>query len=158
MTITIRKATSNDLEGIIQLFKETIEVVNAKDYSPEQINVWKNGASKKERWLNKFNEQYFLLAEINNTIAGFGSITPGGYLDFMYVNKDYQSVGVATEIYNELEKFAKTNRLEKITSDVSITAKPFFERRGFEVIREQQVDINGIKLTNYKMQKHLTLH
>ena len=158
MTITIRQATSNDLEGVVQLFKETIEVVNAKDYSPEQINVWKNGSSKKERWLNKFNEQYFLLAEINNTIAGFGSITPGGYLDFMYVNKDYQSVGVATEIYKELEKFAKTNQLDKITSDVSITAKPFFERRGFEVIREQQVDINGIKLTNYKMQKRLTLH
>lgn len=158
MTITIRQATSNDLEKVVQLFRETIEAINAKDYSPEQINVWKNGSSKREKWLNKFAEQYFLLAEINNRIAGFGSITPGGYLDFMYVNKDHQNMGVATEIYNELENFAQTNHLDKITSDVSITAKSFFERKGFEVIREQQADINGIKLTNYKMQKHLTLH
>jgi putative acetyltransferase len=158
MTITIRQATSNDLGEVVQLFRETIEVINAKDYSPEQINVWKNGSSKKERWLNKFAQHYFLLAEINNKIVGFGSMTAEGYLDFMYVNKDHQSIGVATEIYNKLEKFALANQLDKITSDVSITAKPFFERKGFEVIREQQVDINGIKLANYKMQKQLTLH
>jgi putative acetyltransferase len=158
MTITIRQATSNDLGEVAQLFRETIEVVNAKDYSPEQINVWKIGASKKERWLNKFSEQYFLVAEIDNKLAGFGSITHDGYLDFMYVSKNHQSIGIATEIYNELEKFARANQLDKISSDVSITAKPFFEKKGFEMIREQQVDINGIKLTNYKMQKNLSLH
>jgi putative acetyltransferase len=158
MTITIRQATSNDLGEVAQLFRETIEVVNAKDYSPEQINVWKIGASKKERWLNKFSEQYFLVAEIDNKLAGFGSITHDGYLDFMYVSKNHQSIGIATEIYNELEKFAQANQLDKISSDVSITAKPFFEKKGFEMIREQQVDINGIKLTNYKMQKNLSLH
>jgi putative acetyltransferase len=76
----------------------------------------------------------------------------------MYVSKNHQSIGIAAEIYNELEKFAQANQLDKISSDVSITAKPFFEKKGFEMIREQQVDINGIKLTNYKMQKNLSLH
>jgi putative acetyltransferase len=158
MSINIRQAISNDLENILQLFRETIEVVNAKDYSPEQVKVWANGAEKKEKWSEKISQQYFVLAEIGSILVGFGSITIDGYLDFMYVNKNYQNIGVATEIYNELEKFAQTNQLDKITSDVSVTAKPFFGKKGFEVIREQQVDINGIKLTNYKMQKHLTLH
>lgn len=90
-------------------------------------------------------------------IVGFGSITQNGYLDFMYVSKDYQRKGVAQKIYDELENFARTNCFDEIISDVSITAKPFFRRQGFEVVKEQQVDIEGIKLTNYKMQKHLSL-
>lgn len=155
MIITIRQATSNDLEKILQLFKETIETVNAKDYSPEQITVWKNGASRKERWLKKIAEQYFLLAEIDKEVTGFGSITHDGYLDFMYVSKDHQRMGVAQKIYIGLQEFAKSRQLPQITSDVSITAKPFFENQGFEVITEQQVSIDGIQLTNYKMRNYL---
>jgi len=158
MLIAIKQATQSDLDTIIQLFSDTIGVVNAKDYSAEQIRVWKGGASKKEKWLKKISEQYFLIAEIDNRLAGFGSITHDGYLDFMYVSKDHQGRGVASEIYNSLEKFAVEKRIDKIVSDVSITAKPFFEKQGFELLQEQQVAIDGVKLRNYKMQKPLTVH
>lgn len=158
MLIAIKQATQSDLDTIIQLFSDTIGVVNAKDYSAEQIRVWKGGASKKEKWLKKISEQYFLIAEIDNMLAGFGSITHDGYLDFMYVSKDHQGRGVASEIYNSLEKFVVKKRIDKIVSDVSITAKPFFEKQGFELLQEQQVAIDGVKLRNYKMQKPLTVH
>lgn len=157
MSVEIRQAISNDLDNIARLFKETIETINAKDYSPEQIKVWAKGSSRKERLLKKIAQQHFLVAEINNILVGFGSITLDGYLDFMYVSKDYQRRGVAQKIYDALESFAIVNCLDKIHSDASITAKPFFMRQGFEVVQEQQVDIEGIKLTNYKMQKHLSL-
>jgi len=154
---TIRRATANDLEQILQLFSETIEFVNSKDYLPDQIKVWKNGIAARERWLDKICVQYFLVAEINQSIVGFASITPDGYLDFMYVSKDHLRIGVAQTLYDELEKFAKANHLDKITSDVSITAKPFFEKQGFIIIEEQQAKINEVELTNYKMEKHLNL-
>ena len=158
MTFKIRRATPDDLEGIIRLFQDTIEAVNSAHYLPEQITVWKNGASKKERWLKKISEQYFLLAEINGKLAGFGSIADDGYLDFMYVAKDLQHIGVASKIYGELEVYATKNHLVRIISDGSITAKAFFERKGFEVVREQSIEIDNVRLTNYKMQKHLRLH
>jgi len=157
MQLTIRKATSFDLDSITQLFSETIEAVNVKDYSPEQIDAWKKGAFNKEKWLKKISEQYFLVCLAGNKIVGFGSITSEGYLDFMYVSKDHQGKGVASKIYDSLERFAIDQAIDKIVSDVSITAKPFFERKGFEVLQQQRVDIDGIKLTNYKMQKRLTL-
>lgn len=157
MQLTIRKATSFDLDSITQLFSETIEAVNANDYSPQQINAWKKGALNKDKWLRKISEQYFLVCVTANNIVGFGSITQEGYLDFMYVDKDHQGRGVASKIYDLLEKFAIDKEIDKIVSDVSITAKPFFERKGFEVLQQQQVDIDIIKLINYKMQKRLAL-
>jgi putative acetyltransferase len=157
-TIRIRRATANDLESILQLFQQTIEAVNAKDYSPGQIAVWKNGAAKKERWIEKIATQYFLLAEIKNETAGFGSITQEGYLDFLYVSKDHQRMGVAAGLYHALEQFALSNHLPKIISDVSITARPFFEKQGYIVVQQQSVVIDGVSLTNYKMEKHLTVN
>ena len=40
-----------------------------------------------------------------------------------------------------------------IITHASITAKTFFEQRGYKVIKGQQVIMNGISLTNYVMEK-----
>lgn len=40
-------------------------------------------------------------------------------------------------------------------SNVSITAKPFYERFGFTVISEQKVCIRGQSLTNFTMEKRV---
>lgn len=37
----------------------------------------------------------------------------------------------------------------------SVTAKGFFEKRGYRVIKEQQAERHGILLTNYVMEKRL---
>ncbi len=40
-----------------------------------------------------------------------------------------------------------------ITTYASITAKPFFEKRGYKVVKEQRVERQGIFLTNFCMKK-----
>ena len=40
-----------------------------------------------------------------------------------------------------------------ISTHASITAKPFFEKRGYRVIREQQVERQGVALTNFVMER-----
>lgn len=48
-----------------------------------------------------------------------------------------------------MEKRKKVN----ITTHASITAKPFFEKRGYIVVKEQQIERQGIFLTNFIMIK-----
>ena len=64
--------------------------------------------------------------------------------------KDYQGQGVASAICDELERAAGE---EKIITNASITAKPFFEKRGYKAVKEQQVIRKGIPLTNCVMEK-----
>jgi len=45
--------------------------------------------------------------------------------------------------------------ISELTADVSITAKPFFEKQGYEVIRKQREERRGQILTNDKMRKEL---
>ena len=43
----------------------------------------------------------------------------------------------------------------RVTTHASITARPFFEQRGYRVVKEQQVERRGQMLTNYVMVKDL---
>ena len=64
--------------------------------------------------------------------------------------KVYQRQGVASAICDELEQAVN---VDTIVTHASITAKPFFEQRRYNVIKEQQVVRKGIALTNYVMEK-----
>lgn len=146
----IRRYLPSDLAQISQLFYDTVHTVNAIDYSKEQLNVWATGQLDLAAWNDSLLAHYTLVAVLNNEIVGFGDITPDGYLDRLYVHKDYQGQGIATALCNELEAAIASKHL---TTHASITAKPFFERRGYRVIQEQQVSRNGVELTNYVMEK-----
>lgn len=63
-----------------------------------------------------------------------------------------QGEGIASAVCDQLEKAVSADR---ITTHASITAKPFFENRGYRTVREQQVNRNGILLTNYVMEKDM---
>lgn len=148
--MVIRKYSSSDCEQLAELFYQTVHTVNAKDYTKEQLDVWAIGCVDLEKWDQSFSEHYTVVAVENGVIAGFGDIDESGYLDRLYVHKDYQNQGIATAICDELEQ---SIRADQITTHASITAKPFFELRGYKVVREQQVIRGGIPLTNFVMEK-----
>lgn len=150
-----KKATISDLEEIQKLYIETIQSVCKNDYNPEQIEAWISGVKNKERWIEVIEKQFVLLAVIENQIAGFGTLKDGNYIDFFYIHKDFQRQGIADKILNELELEARKYNSKIITSDISITAKPFFEKKGF-IVKAEQINLRlNVELINYKMEKEL---
>ena len=142
----IREYISSDCERLAELFFQTVHTVNAKDYIKEQLNVWATGNVDLSVWNNSFLEHYTLVALENNVIVGFGDIDNTGYLDRLFVHKDYQSQGIATALCDRLEA-----GFDRVTTHASITAKQFFMNRGYRLIKEQQVVRKGISLANYVM-------
>lgn len=132
-----------------ELFYNTVHTVNAKDYTKEQLDVWATGRVDLGKWNQSFQEHDTVVAVEDERIIGFGDMNNTGYLDRLYVHKDYQNKGVATALCNKLEQAVQG----KIITHASITARPFFEKRGYKVIKEQQVARQGIMLTNFIMEK-----
>jgi len=151
--IEIRTAAFADIPNIVEMYRQTVFTISAKDYTPAQIKVWADGAVNFPRWEAAIKDQYFVMAETYNTplplvkakgltsslpsqegnlfLAGFSSIAKDGYLDFMYVSKDYQRCGVATSLLNEIELKAREQNNPEIYSHVSKTAKGFFLKMGY---------------------------
>lgn len=145
----IRAYRPSDCKDLAELFYHTVHTVNAKDYTKEQLDVWATGRVDLEKWNQSFQEHDTVVAVDNERIIGFGDMDHTGYLDRLYVHKDYQKKGVATALCNRLEQAVQG----KIITHASITARPFFEKRGYKVIKKQQVERQGMMLTNFVMEK-----
>ena len=152
---SIRQGNPEDLPTILTLFKDTITFVCKKDYNTDQLEAWKSGADNLERWKKVMKEQLVLVAEMDHKIVGFCTLDQEHYIDLLFVHKDHQHLGIASLLYNLIEKEALKQNNLSLTADVSKTAKPFFERMGFHVLSEQTVNVKGVDLINYKMQKDL---
>lgn len=150
MNIHIRTYTSKDCLLLAQLFYDTVHTVNAVDYTPEQLAAWAPELPDMEQWNRSFLEHTTFVAETEGVIAGFGDIDGTGYLDRLYVHRDYQKKGIGRALCDALERSA--GEAERIVTHASLTAKPFFLRRGYLVKKEQQVEKNGILLTNFVME------
>jgi putative acetyltransferase len=153
--LIIRKGNSEDLETLKHLFVDTVNTICSKDYSKTQLEVWTAASKNNQRWSDLMTHQYVLVAEQGNKIVGFGSLDQGDYIDFLYVHKDYQRMGIAFMIYKALETEAFKQGKKILYSDVSKTAKSFFEKQGFRNIQEQIVERQGTTLLNFKMTKSL---
>ena len=114
------------------------------------LNVWAADNIDLEKWNQSLLEHYSLVAVKNDIIIGFGDIDKTGYFDRLYVHKDYQRKGIASAICNKLEQTIQG----KIITYASITAKPFFEKRGYKILKEQEVERKGIILINFIMKKY----
>lgn len=145
----IRKYQASDCKELADLFYNTVHIVNAKDYTKEQLNVWATKQVDLEKWNKSLQEHFSVVALDNETIIGFGDIDKTGYLDRLFVHANYQKKGIATCLCNQLEQAVQGD----ITTHASITAKPFFEKRGYKLVKEQQIERQGIFLTNYVMIK-----
>lgn len=147
----IRRYEPEDLGQITALFYDTVHAVNAADYAPEQLDAWADGAPDLDRWNGSLLAHHSLVAvEGRDLIVGFGDIDGTGYLDRLYVHKDRQGLGIATALCDQLERAVDAL---VITTHASITARPFFEGRGYRVLREQRVERHGVRMTNYVMEK-----
>lgn len=146
--VILREYRPSDCKELTELFFRTVHTVNAKDYTEEQLDAW-TGQTDPDRWNQTFLEHCTIVAAADGIIVGFGDIDRSGYLDRLYVHSDYQGRGIATALCDHLEKMVQG----RITVHASITARPFFEKRGYRVIKEQQVVRLGVSLKNYVMEK-----
>lgn len=143
----IRAYQQTDSYEVFQLFQNTIRVTNSPDYSSAEIEAWiscTNEISLNERLLNS----YTLVAVKDNKIIGYGSIQKN-ILDHLYIHHNYVHQGVATKLCDLLEKQTQL----PILVHASITAKSFFEKRGYHTLNKRDNFINNQLLINYEMQK-----
>lgn len=151
---SLRPYEEGDLEKILGLFYDTVHQVCRRDYTKEQLRAWADGKPDMEAWESSLKAHETVTAWLGEGLAGFGDLD-GDYLDRLYVHKNYQGLGIGSRIAKELEGRAARANCKRVTTHASLTARPFFEARGYRVKREQQVERRGVRLTNFVMEKEL---
>lgn len=149
----VRAYLPEDREALLSLVVRAIRESASRDYSPAQIDAWA-GVDRTGAW-RVVDGRVIWVAVLDDLVVGFTDLEHSGHLDRMYVHPQHEGRGVASVLLNRLEHEARRKGLTRIFTEASITAKGFFEKRGFAVVRPQIVTFRGEQFTNFQMEKHI---
>lgn len=151
---SVKPYEPGDAQATIDLFLGAIREAASKDYSPAQIAAWAK-VDDPEIWAQYRASRPTWLAMDGSTPIGFSDLKSDGCLDMMFVSPDYQGKGVASLLLATVENAAREQGFRRIFTEASLTARPFFERKGFVILAAQQVEKRGQTLANFLMEKTL---
>jgi len=162
MQVAIRPYKNSDITVLLDLFRATVHTVAARYYTPEQVRAWAplnlsddEQHNMETTWSTRLALQITLVAEVDNSIVGFISMTHEGHLDLLYVDKEHQAQGVAYLLFKQIESIAREKRIGHITTHASNMAVPLAKRIGFAIIKEDIVERRGVFMPRYEMIKKL---
>jgi putative acetyltransferase len=151
----IRPARRDDIAALIALFRASVRLIARRDYTEEQVLAWAPDEIDAGAWTRRHETRRAWLAELGSTIVGFIELESSGHLDMAYVHPDYQRRGVGSALLAQVEVTARKQGIRRLFTEASITARPFFERRGFLLIAPQTVVLRGQCFANFRMEKPL---
>jgi putative acetyltransferase len=153
--IAIRPYQIDDASDLVTLFRASVRITARHDYADSQVQAWAPDLIDRESFARRCAAKSTWIAECEHCIAGFSDIESDGHIDMLYVHPDFQRRGVARALLNHIESVARAGGLERLYTEASITARPFFEAAGFQVLAAQTVTVRGQPMTNYRMETWL---
>lgn len=140
---------------ITDLFHDAVHRTAGAHYSAEQREAWAPTPPDYAAWALRLTRKKPFVALLGASVAGFIELEADGHIDCLYVHKDHQRSGVASNLYRHLEGTARKNGLRRLYVEASFPARPFFEKKGFTTLQETVVIRNNVKLVHFRMEKTL---
>ena len=151
----IRRYYDRDAASVANVFRRSVLEGAQEHYGPEERAAWAGPAPDAGLWRERLGNLAGFVAENSDGIVGFMTLAEDGLVDHAYVLPQYRRTGVAQMLYQGIEQEARSLGLRALRTDASHYARPFFERLGWEVVREQRAVRHDVGLTNFAMCKAL---
>ncbi|ELE7133116.1 GNAT family N-acetyltransferase [Vibrio harveyi] len=152
--ITIREYVESDAQELWDIHFYTIRNVNLHDYSQEQVEAWAPERLDLSVWKKRMSGLSPFVAEVDGVIVGYTDLQPSGLIDHFFCHHEYQGQGVGKALMSHVFSKAEQRGIRRLYSEVSITARPFYEYFGFKVVQAQEMEVRGQKLRNFVMEKY----
>jgi putative acetyltransferase len=151
----IRRWAESDTEALADVFRRSVREVASRDYRPAQIEAWAAAPGETSAWNERMRKRVVFVAEHDRRPIGFIQYEPPDHIDMTYVHPEWQRRGIASALLSALEAEARKHNVPRLNVEASITSRPFFAARGYEVITPQIVTARGQDFLNYRMSKRL---
>lgn len=156
MPLQLRPYEAADLEALVETFTDSVHALARPFYDDAQRAAWAPEQADLEEWRARLGTTKVLLAEEDGKLAGFIGYSSDGYVALLYTASHAARRGVATQLYANVEAEWRAAGVVRAYSEVSLAARPFFERHGFTVVEEERVERRGRTFTRFRMSKELT--
>ncbi|MCL1139710.1 GNAT family N-acetyltransferase [Shewanella pneumatophori] len=162
--IPYQKAYAQDVANLCHL---AIQSISEAIYSADEKFAWSFAPRSPYHWHKRLSKsQAWLVVDSAKSISGkpvcCGVINvetrfdSQGYIDSLYVAPNYQKRGIAKQLYQALELWARQQKFAELTVDASKVSKPLFEAQGFKLRHRSYQEKRGVIIMGYYMNKPLS--
>ncbi len=152
----IRCFRPGEESALWEVFHSAVHSIASKDYSAEQVDAWSPANPDLARWAKRIRGINPFVAERAGVVVGYADVQADGYIDHFFVSAAAARQGVGSALMRKLHEAAGQRNISALFSNVSLTARPFFEQWGFVTLARQSVSARGVFLENVSMKKSLS--
>ncbi len=153
MSVALRPYLPTDARRCAAIFRESIAELASEDYSEDQCAAWAERADDEAAFGESLGRSLTLVAIQDGEVVGFAGLKGASHVEMLFVDPAHARTGVATDLMEALTKLARARGATELTGDISDTAKPLFDRLGFQGLKRNLVPIGEEWLGNTTMRK-----
>lgn len=170
--VTVREATAADAAAVCRVHEASIRGLGPEGYDERQVEAWVGDRSPADYdHLGDAGARYDTVAVVDTEgetdgegtrpssgrVVGFGTLVPdrrdyldddagvdpAGAVEAVYVHPDHAGAGVGSVLLSDLEREARDRGLASLGMHASLNAVGFYERHGYERVREVTHEFGG---------------
>jgi putative acetyltransferase len=153
--VHIRRYQEGEEPALFEVYYSAIHIVASRDYTPEQIQAWAPRDLDPSLWQRRMRGISPFVAELDGIVVGYADLQPTGYIDHFFVSGRHPRQGIGSSLMEHLLKEAASRGISEMTSDVSRTAQPFYEKFGFAIVEQRSPVIRGVVVPNALMSRRV---
>jgi putative acetyltransferase len=153
----IRPYRPDDAAAVAAIFFESVREAGPRDYSAAQVAAWAPERPDTGRVDARARDGRLMLVAVDerDRPIAYGDLEPSGHIDHLYCRPERVGTGVASALYDALEREALALGLSRLFVEASEAARRLFLRKGFDEIERREFPIRGVMIHNYRMAKSL---
>ena len=154
----IRLFRDTDAPALAAIFFSSVRKIGGQHYTADQVAAWAPSLPDADVFTRRASDGRTLLVAIgeNGQPIAYGDLEADGHIDHIYCSPEAAGCGVAKQLYEELERVARSAGINVLFVEASEPAKRFFQKQGFEPIARNEFKLNGVEIHNYQMRKALS--
>ena len=154
----IRPVRDGDAPALAALFFASVRQIAGRHYTAEQVAAWAPNVPAADGFIRRAGDGRTLLVAIGDDgqPIAYGDLEPDGHIDHIFCVPEAAGRGVGRQIYEALERAARSAGIGTLVVEASEPARRFFEKQGFTLIGRNDFQLNGVAIHNYTMRKALS--
>ncbi len=154
---SIRPFEHRDAPILTAVFSDSVRGGGARDYDPAQVEVWVSAAPSPQDFERRAlkGDLIWVMVDGADQPLAYGLLERDGHLDHLYCRSDQIGTGLASALYDHIEREARSLGLTDLFTEASEAARRLFLRKGFTVVHRRDFELQGVAIHNYKMEKIL---
>lgn len=155
--MNIRAYRAEDAPRLEEIFRRAVREIGRGFYTDDQVSAWSGPRVTAEKLDTLYTDgrATFIAEDEAGRAVAFSDLEANGHIDMLYCDPDHARKGAASALLGAVEAAARAAGMAKLHTEASEAARGVFERAGFAVLYRRDIEVDGVAIHNWAMEKRL---